>query len=159
MHITANTVVTFNYILTDDQGEIIDQEQGGDFSYLHGARNIVPGLERALEGKQAGDHVDAVVEPIDGYGEHKSWMVERVGRDMFDAGEDIAVGMQFHAENQEGSRIVITVVDIDDEHIMIDANHPLAGVRLNFAVDILEVRTATAEEVDHGHSHTGHHTH
>lgn len=160
MTITANKVVTLDYTLTDDQGSVVDKSEGGNFLYLHGASNIIPGLEQALEGKSAGDELTVSVEPKDGYGERNDEMTQVVPRDMFDSETEIQPGMQFHAQSPDGQMLVVTVVEMDDENVTVDGNHPLAGVNLNFDVKVIEVRDATQEELDHGHVHgAGGHEH
>lgn len=161
MSVCPNKVVSFNYTLTDKDGAVIDQSLTGDFAYLHGADNIVPGLERAMEGRQVGDSFSVVVPAEEGYGERHEEMVERVSRAMFEGGDEIEPGMQFHAESGDGQMILITVVAVEEDEVVIDGNHPLAGVDLNFAVDIVAIRDATAEEIAHGHAHGahGHHHH
>jgi len=162
MQISDNTVVTLDYTLTDDDGNILDSTQGqGDFAYLHGASNIIPGLENALAGKVAGDEVKVHIEPAEGYGEQMDEMVQVVPRDMFQVEEEINLGMQFQAQSSSGQMVVVTVTDITDDNITVDGNHPLAGTPLNFEVKVMDVREATAEELDHGHAHgpDGHHSH
>lgn len=159
MQIEAQKVVTLNYTLTDSDGNVIDQSQDGSFAYLHGASNIIPGLENALQGKQAGDSVEVSVDPADGYGERDASKTQAVPRNMFPEDTEIQPGMQFQAQGPNGESLVVTVVEIDDDSVTVDGNHPLAGVQLNFAVDVLEVRDAQQEELDHGHVHSpgGHH--
>ena len=153
MTITVNKVVTLDYTLTNDEGTVVDKSEGGSFLYLHGASNIIPGLEQALEGKAAGDELTVAVEPKDGYGERNDEMTQTVPREMFDGDADIQPGMQFHAQSPDGQMLVVTVVEMNDENVTVDGNHPLAGVNLNFDVKIIEVRDATQEELDHGHVH------
>lgn len=159
MQIQDNKVVTLHYTLKDDEGQIIDQSNDGSFAYLHGANNIIPGLEQALQGKGVDDELSVSVDPKDGYGERKPDMVQIVDRSMFNEGDEINVGMQFHAQSPEGQMIIVTIADIDGDQITIDGNHPLAGVNLNFDVKVVDVRDATTEELDHGHVHGagGHH--
>lgn len=158
MQISENKVVIIDYTLTDDEGQIIDQAQGGDFAYLHGARNIIPGLEQALEGKVAGDELEVKVEPAEAYGERNDALNETVPKEMF-GGEEVEVGMQFHAQSPDGDMVVVTIIGVDGDQITVDGNHPLAGMRLNFAVKIVDVRDASEEELAHGHVHgpDGHH--
>ena len=153
MQITANSVVTMNYRLTDDTGALIDESQDGSFVYLHGAQNIIPGLENELEGKQAGDTLTVTVAPKDGYGERNPGMTQVVSRDMFDVEEEIIPGMQFHASTPDGHPVTVTITAVEGDEITIDGNHPLAGIELTFAVNIVAVRDATAEELAHGHVH------
>jgi len=161
MQISKNSVVTLNYTLTNDQGEILDESQDGSFLYMHGAGGIIPGLEGQLEGKSAGDTFSAHIEPVDGYGERDDSMVQVVPRDMFDKEHPIEEGIQFHAESPEGDMLTVTVTKIEDDDITVDGNHPLAGIALNFDVKIADVREASAEEIEHGHVHGpgGHHHH
>lgn len=153
MQIQDNKVVTLHYTLKDDEGQIIDQSNDGSFAYLHGANNIIPGLEQALQGKSTEDELSVSIDPKDGYGERKPDMVQVVERNMFNEGDEINVGMQFHAQSPDGQMIIVTIADVDGDQITIDGNHPLAGVNLNFDVTVVDVRDATAEELDHGHVH------
>lgn len=153
MQIADNTVVTIDYTLKDDDGNILDSSSDGQFAYLHGSNNIIPGLENALTGKSSGDEIDVKVSPAEGYGERHDSMVQAVPRDMFDSEQEIQVGMQFHAQSPEGEMIVVTVTDVEGDDITVDGNHPLAGKNLNFGVKVVDVREATSEELDHGHVH------
>lgn len=152
MQIAQQKVVTIDYTLTNDEGTVLDKSEGGRFAYLHGFHNIVPGLEKALEGKAPGDSLQVAVEPAEGYGERNDQLQQAVPREMF--GEhDPQPGQQFHAEAPNGQPILVTVVEKEGDQVTIDANHPLAGVNLNFDVQVVEVRDATAEEMEHGHVH------
>ena len=153
MQISQNSVATLNYTLTDDQGNKLDESHDNSFAYLHGANNIIPGLEKELEGKTAGDALKVTVSPEEGYGERNDAMTQTVSKDMFDGDDEIQPGMQFHAAAPDGQTIVVTVTEIDGDDITIDGNHPLAGVTLTFDVTIVEVRDATEEELSHGHVH------
>ncbi len=153
MTIAENKVVTLHYTLTDDEGTIIDQSDDGSFLYLHGASNIIPGLENALTGKTTGDELKVTVPPEEGYGERDDARRENVPREMFPADAEIKAGMQFHAEGPEGEMMTVTVAGVEGDTVIIDANHPLAGMQLNFDVKVIEVRDALAEEVEHGHVH------
>jgi len=160
MVIARNKVVRFDYTLTDDKSNVIDSSSGGEpLTYLHGASSIIPGLENALEGKKAGESLNVRVAPAEGYGERDDRLVQMVPREMFEDNQEIQVGMQFHSGDPDGNVTVVTVVNVTDDTVTVDANHPLAGVSLNFAVTIVEVRDATSEELAHGHVHGagGHH--
>ena len=160
MQIAKHRVVTLAYTLKDDENRVIDQSDDGSFCYLHGASNIIPGLESALTGKAVGDELSVSVPPEDGYGVHDPDKTQAVPRDMFPADEVIETGMQFHAQSPDGNQLVVTVVKVENDSITVDGNHPLAGVRLNFDVKVLEVRDATGEEIAHGHVHgPGGHSH
>ncbi len=159
MQIAKDKVVYIDYTLTNDAGEVLDTSEGREpLAYLHGAQNIIPGLERELEGHGKGDSLNVTVEPADGYGEYSEQLTQVVPRSMFEGVDEIEVGMQFQAETPGGVQ-VIRIAAVDGENITIDGNHPLAGQRLNFAVTVTDVRDATAEELQHGHVHGpgGHH--
>lgn len=160
MLIAANKAVSIDYTLTNDAGEVIDSSAGGaPLAYLQGAGNIIVGLEKALEGKQAGDELTVSVEPQEAYGEYSAELVATLGRDMFEGVEEMEVGMQFHASAPDGGMQIVTVRAIEGDDVIVDGNHPLAGQRLTFAVKIVSVRDASAEELAHGHIHGegGHH--
>ena len=160
MLIAVNKAVSIDYTLTNDAGEVIDSSAGGaPLVYLHGAGNLIAGLEKALEGKQAGDELSVAIEPEDGYGEYSAELVATLSRDMFEGVDQLEVGMQFHASGPDGSMQVVTVRDLDGDDVTVDGNHPLAGQRLNFQVKVVTVRDAAAEELAHGHIHGegGHH--
>ncbi len=153
MQIETHKVVTLNYTLTDNDGNIIDKSSDGDFAYLHGASNIILGLEEALSGKKAGDELSVSVSPDRAYGERDPAKTQNVPRDMFPSDTEIEPGMQFHAQGPNEEMVVVTVAEVAGDSITVDGNHPLAGVHLNFAVEIIDVRDATQEELDHGHVH------
>ena len=153
MKIAENKVALIDYTLTDNEGEMIDSSEGaGPLAYLHGAGNIVEGLEEALIGKEAGDKVKASIEPAKAYGERHEDMKQDVPKELFGGVENIEVGMQFQSETDEGP-VLVTVMAISEEMVTVDGNHPLAGVHLNFDVTVREVREPTAEELEHGHVH------
>lgn len=160
MQIQKNTVAAIQYTLTDDTGEVIDSSSGGDpLVYVHGVGGLIPGLESQLEGKRVGDALKVRVAPEDGYGERDENLVARVPRSQMPTDGPLQIGMQFQAHGPEGTQVV-TLVKLDDEAVWLDANHPLAGVHLNFEVSIVSVRAATEEEIEHGHVHgAGGHEH
>ncbi|PAV24916.1 FKBP-type peptidyl prolyl cis-trans isomerase /apo-metallochaperone SlyD [Tamilnaduibacter salinus] len=148
-------VVTIHYTLTNDQGEQLDssREEGREpLSYVEGAQNIIGGLENALNDKDAGDKVNVAVTPEEGYGEVNEELVQPVPRSAFEGVDQIEPGMQFQAQTPGGPQIV-RVVEVGEEEVTIDANHPLAGQNLNFDVEVVETREATDEEQEHGHVH------
>lgn len=156
MQIEQNSVVTLNYTLKDNDGNVIDQSDDGSFLYLHGAMNIIPGLENALTGKSAGDELSVTVSPEEGYGAKDPQRIQEVPKEMFENSSDIAIGTQFHAQSPDGGAIVVTVTEVKDDVVVIDGNHALAGVDLNFDVKVVDVRAASEEEVSHGHVHGPH---
>jgi FKBP-type peptidyl-prolyl cis-trans isomerase SlyD len=159
MQIQPNSVVTLHYTLKDNEGNIIDQSEDGSFLYLHGAMNIIPGLEKELTGKSAGDEFSVKVAPEEGYGHRDDARIQEVPKSMFQNADEIQVGVQFHAQAPDGQAVVVTVVEIKDDAVVIDGNHALAGKDLNFEVKVVDVREATEEEIAHGHVHGphGHH--
>lgn len=159
MHITKNAVVSIDYTLTDNDGSVLDKSEGGaPLAYLHGAGNIIPGLEEALEGKAAGDQLQVSVLPEKGYGRRIEELHHKIPRKMFETKGEIKPGMRFHANGEHGTHTV-TVTAVDTEHVTVDANHPMAGKTLNFDVRVVEVRAATDEELAHGHVHGAHGDH
>lgn len=161
MLIEDKKIVVINYTLTTDDGEVLDQSDDGSFAYLHGADNIVQGLESVLTGKTVGDKFNVKILPEEGYGERNDEMVQVVGKEMFESDAELEVGTQFHAEGPDSQPIMITVAAIEGDDITIDGNHPLAGVNLNFDVAVVDIRDASEEEITHGHVHgpDGHHHH
>jgi FKBP-type peptidyl-prolyl cis-trans isomerase SlyD len=159
MKVSANHVVTINYTLKDNDNNVIDKSDDASFSYLHGASNIIPGLENALQGKASGDAISVSIAPEEGYGIRDEAKIQNVPRDAFPPDASLEPGMQFHAEGPEGQSVVVTVATVADDAVTVDANHPLAGMTLNFDVTVADIREASAEELEHGHVHGphGHH--
>ncbi|MDR0450322.1 MAG: peptidylprolyl isomerase [Treponema sp.] len=159
MKVEKDRVVAIDYTLTDDNNQVIDSSSGAEpLEYLHGHRNIIPGLERALEGMAAGDKLTLTVSAGDAYGERDEKLVMDVPLSRFDGVEQVEKGMQFEAQTPEGRRVV-TVTGVDGENVTLDGNHPLAGRDLNFDVTVKSVREAKAEELSHGHVHSHGHDH
>ena len=159
MQIAERTVASFHYTLTSPDGQVIDSSRGREpLPYLHGVGQIVPGLEKAMAGRVAGDTFRLVVPPAVGYGESNPKMLQAVPRAAFPQDIEIQPGMQFEAQGPMGP-ITVVVREIAEDSITIDANHPLAGMPLHFDIEIVEVREASVEEVLHGHVHGpgGHH--
>ncbi len=154
MIITAQRVASIHYKLTNDDAEVLDSSAGQEpLSYLHGAQNLVPGLEQELEGKSTGDKLSVTVPPETGYGEKNPDLIQELPMSMFSGVDKVEVGMEFHAKTQNGAQVV-EVIEVENDTVTIDANHPLAGVQLNFEVEVMDVREATAEELEHGHAHS-----
>lgn len=151
--ITQNSVVSLDYTLTNDAGDILDKSENGQFVYLHGTNNIIPGLEKALDGKSLNDEFKATIEADDAYGHKDDSKRQVVGREMFEADSPIEEGTQFHAQSPEGEMLMITIAEVNGDEITIDGNHPLAGERLHFDVKVSAIREASEEEISHGHVH------
>lgn len=152
MQIANRKVVTIDYTLTDEQGTVLDTSKGQEpLSYIHGSNSIIPGLEAALEGKAAGESLKVTVTPDDGYGPRDERLVQAIDRTRFPI-PDVRVGMEFEAQSPQGTRVV-KVVSVADDKVMVDGNHPLAGVTLAFDVTIVSVRDASPDELQHGHVH------
>jgi FKBP-type peptidyl-prolyl cis-trans isomerase SlyD len=160
MKISRNTVVSIDYTVRDDRGTVLDSSDGQEpLTYLHGHGEIVPGLERTLEGRAAGDSFEALVPAKQGYGERDEGKVLRVPRSELPDGLEPTVGLQVFAEHPEGGHMPLWITEVEADSVTLDANHPLAGLRLHFEVAVRGVREATREEMEHGHVHGsgGHH--
>jgi FKBP-type peptidyl-prolyl cis-trans isomerase SlyD len=158
--IAAKKIVSIHYRLTNGEGEELDSSAGGEpLAYLHGADNIVPGLERQLEGKTVGDKLKAVVPPSEGYGEHSGMSPQPVPRSAFEGGEP-QEGMPLLLEDDDGNEMQFWIAEVQDEVVLLSPDHPLAGVTLCFDIEVVEIRDATDEELEHGHAHGAHgHSH
>lgn len=154
MTIKENSAVSFHYTLTDADGQQLDSSAGKEpLAYLHGAGNIIPGLENALTGKAVGDSMVVAVSAAEGYGEVQKELIQEVPRSAFQGVDTIEVGMQFEAQTGQGGNVPVTVTAVTEEVVTVDGNHPLAGKNLNFDVSIEDVRDATEEELANGHVH------
>jgi FKBP-type peptidyl-prolyl cis-trans isomerase SlyD len=152
MQIGQQRVVTIEYTLKNDEGEVLDTSEGGEpLTYVHGVGNLVPGLEKALEGKGAGALISVVVPPDEGYGQRDERLIRNMPVRKLPE-KKAAVGMQFRVQTEEGPRILL-VTGVQGDYATVDGNHPLAGMTLHFEVKVVEVREATAEEIEHGHVH------
>ena len=158
MKIAKNTVVTVHYKLSDTQGNLIE-ESSEPMVYLHGGyANTLPKIEEALEGKEAGYDTMIQVEPEDAFGEYDANLVKVESRNRLPT--PLEVGMQFEGSPEEGDEgeetLIFTVTDIADDKVVLDGNHPLAGMALRFALNVADVRVATEEEIAHEHVHGAH---
>jgi FKBP-type peptidyl-prolyl cis-trans isomerase SlyD len=159
MQIGERTVATFHYTLTNASGQVIDSSADrAPLAYLHGAGNIVPGLEKEMAGRQPGDVFKVVVSPEEGYGMPNPMMIQVVPREAFQGVETLEVGMEFQAQTPQGP-MSVAIAKIDGDEVTVDGNHPLAGQTLHFDIEVTEVRDASLEELTHGHVHGpgGHH--
>jgi len=154
--VKKDRVISLHFKLSDENGEMLDQSQeGAPLEYLHGAQDIIPGLEKALEGRQVGENLRVVIPPSEAYGEYEVSLVDEVSREQFPGIDNIQPGMQFQTTMDDGAPMVINVTAVDEDIIVVDGNHPLAGVTLVFEVEIVGVRQAGEDEIAHGHVHEG----
>ena len=159
MQIAADSVVLIHYTLKDDGGKVLDSSAGGEpLAYIQGHGNLVSGLEKALEGKTQGNRIEVSLAPEEGYGTRNEALVQRVPKRSLQGAGEIRKGMQFQARTDQGLRL-FTVTGVIGDMVSLDGNHPLADQTLHFDVEVVEVRDATAEELEHGHVHGagGHH--
>jgi FKBP-type peptidyl-prolyl cis-trans isomerase SlyD len=150
--IGPNTYVTVDYELRDEDGDMLEasaEEGGAPIRYVHGYGMLVPGLEAALAGLREGDQREVVVPADAGYGEYDESLLLEVGRDELPDPTGVKVGDEFIAESPDGDEIAMSVVEIHDKQVVVDANHPLAGMTLRYQVRVLGVREATADEIEH----------
>ena len=153
MKIEARKIVSFHYTLSNEAGEQMESSRERDpMSYLHGSRNIIPGLEKAMAGKAAGDAFEVTVEPADAYGERDDQRVQRVSAKLFRQSDRLEPGQLVTLQTKQGP-IQATVVKVGRFNVDVDTNHPLAGQSLTFDVEVTDVRDATKEEMSHGHAH------
>ncbi|MFP3089532.1 peptidylprolyl isomerase [Treponema sp. TIM-1] len=159
MHIIKNRVVSIGYTLRDAENQFIETSSNFEpLVYLHGHENIIPGLEKALEGKTEGDAFTVTISAADAYGERDENLVIQVPLENFEGAGTVKAGMQFEADTPEGSQMV-TVTQVEGSTVTVDANHPMAGMDLTFDITVVSVREASPEEISHGHPHHPHHAH
>jgi FKBP-type peptidyl-prolyl cis-trans isomerase SlyD len=162
MPIGANKVVTMNFTLTDETGNVLDStDAGGPFSYISGTGTVLPKLEEAVSIMMIGTKKQLKLEAKDGYGEYNEDAVQAVGKENFPEDFILEAGMEYMASNPDGVQMPFIITNVENETVTVDFNHPLAGKSLNFDLELLDVRDATAEELAHGHVHGagGHHHH
>jgi FKBP-type peptidyl-prolyl cis-trans isomerase SlyD len=159
MEVSNNSVVTFHYTLTDEGGEVIESSVGSQpLAYLHGHGQIIPGLEAAMHGKSSGQSFSVQIAPEEAYGQRTEGLVEHMPREAFDEGIELKPGTTYVAHTEEGD-IELQVVGTEGDQVVVDGNHPLAGMTLKFDIQVTDVRPATDEEVSHGHAHGPHGAH
>ncbi|MDX1302565.1 peptidylprolyl isomerase [Photobacterium sp.] len=153
MKVVKDIVVSLAYQVKTEEGIVVDQSTtDAPLDYLHGHNNLIVGLEKALEGREAGDKFEVTVAPEDAYGEHVEEMVQRVPADVFQGVDEITVGMRFLADTDQGP-IPVEVTEVDGDEVVVDGNHMLAGQTLTFTAEVVALRAATEEEIEHGHIH------
>jgi FKBP-type peptidyl-prolyl cis-trans isomerase SlyD len=159
--IVDDAVVAMYYTLKNSEGEVLDTNRGGGEAlvYMHGRQNIVPGLEKALEGKKKNDYVEVAVAPEEGYGARNEDAVQQVPLSAFPEGAPVEPGARFVARDDQGHSIPTLIVAVEGDQVTVDHNHPLAGETLHFEVTVIGIRESTDEEKAHGHVHGpgGHH--
>ncbi|MDA3915330.1 peptidylprolyl isomerase [Oleiagrimonas sp.] len=153
MQIADRTVASFHYTLTNEGGDVIDTSREREpLAYLHGAGNIVPGLEKAMAGRTEGDTFKVEVTPDEGYGPRHDELVQTLPKSSFQGAPEPKPGMQFQGQGPQGP-VMVVVTEVEGDQVTIDGNHPLAGKTLNFDIEVTEVRSANEEELTHGHVH------
>ena len=151
-----NSVVSIHYTLKNDEGEVMDSSEGkAPLQYLHGNNNLIPGLESELTGKATGAKFEASIAPEQAYGERRDDFIQVISKEMFQGVENVEPGMTFVAQGEGGAQRQVRVTEVDGDNVTIDANHPMAGLTLNFTVEVVDVREATPQEIEHGHVHQG----
>ncbi|MEJ2088469.1 MAG: peptidylprolyl isomerase [Gammaproteobacteria bacterium] len=154
MKVASDHVVDIHYTLTDDDGREIDTSLNSEpLTYLHGANGLIPGLERELDGREAGDKFQVAIQPADAYGEVDARLIHEVPLEALSEVPNLRVGMQLQSQSQDGRTQLLTVDAIGSDSVTLNANHVLAGIVLHFEVEVVNVREATGEELDHGHPH------
>ena len=160
MALQEKKVIIFNYTLKDENGEMLDStEKGGPFSFVTGNQQVLPGLEVALSSMIIGSKKNIKLAAADAYGEYDEGAVQKVKRDLFPEEAELEIGTSYFAHSPEGQHLQFIITEIEDDVITANFNHPLAGKDLEFDVELLDVRDATSEEMQHGHVHGpgGHH--
>ena len=153
MQIEKNKVVEIDYTLKDENGDVLDSSEGREpLSYIQGTGNLIPGVENALEGKSSGERVEITVPPETGYGVRDDSLLLTIEREKFGEVEDLKPGLRFRMDTPDGP-MIFTVVKLDETEVLVDGNHPLAGMTLNFDITVQSIREATTEELEHGHVH------
>lgn len=153
MTIAKDKVVSIHYTLTNDSNQVLDSSEGRDpLAYIHGYGYLIPGLEKDLDGKVAGDKLKSSVKPEEGYGLRDDTLVNKVAKANFKGDGEVTEGMQVKVDTNDGPKIAV-VKSVSGEEVTLDLNHPLAGINLNFEIEIVDIRDATKEELDHGHVH------
>lgn len=154
MQAAKDMVVSIDYKLTGPDGQVLDSSEGQKpLAYLHGHSQIVPGLEKALDGAAVGSEHDVQVAAAEAYGDRDERLVAKVTRAELGIEEDIPVGARLQVQDPDGGVGIVQVTSVDGDEVTLDANHPLAGLDLHFVVEVREVRAATEEELTHGHAH------
>ncbi len=154
MSIAKNSVVTLHYEMYDANEQLVDKTEE-PIAYLHGGYDgIFPLVEEALHGKEVGDIVDIVLQPDDAFGEQDPELIRMEDASVFPV--EVQAGMMFEADTPEGDTMIFRVTDVANGKVVVDGNHPLAGMKIRFKATVDSVREASAEEISHGHAHGAH---
>ncbi len=149
-----NSVVSIHYTLKNEAGDVIDSsEDNQPLVYLHSSKNLIPGLESELHGKSSGASFSTVIPPQQAYGEVRTDLIKEISKDLFQGVESVEAGMTFLAHGEDGAEQQVRVTAVSGDEVMVDANHPMAGMTLHFEVEIVDVREGTEQEIEHGHVH------
>jgi len=153
MKVDNHTVVSFQYLLSNEQQEALDSSAPDDpLVYMHGTGELIMGLEQAMVGKSAGDEFSVVIQPADAYGDEDPALIQEVHSDEFN-GVEVKAGMELQGKDPDGNFMLIRIDKVDGDQVTVNMNHPLAGETLHFDIKVEAVRTATDEEIEHGHAH------
>ena len=156
MKVAKDLVVSLAYQVRTEDGVLVDESPvSAPLDYLHGHGSLISGLENALDGHEVGDKFDVAVGANDAYGQYDENLVQRVPKDVFMGVDELQVGMRFLAETDQGP-VPVEITEVEDDHVVVDGNHMLAGQNLKFNVEVVAIREATAEELEHGHVHGAH---
>ncbi|CAK5456690.1 FKBP-type peptidyl-prolyl cis-trans isomerase SlyD [Escherichia coli] len=159
MKVAKDLVVSLAYQVRTEDGVLVDESPvSAPLDYLHGHGSLISGLETALEGHEVGDKFDVAVGANDAYGQYDENLVQRVPKDVFMGVDELQVGMRFLAETDQGP-VPVEITAVEDDHVVVDGNHMLAGQNLKFNVEVVAIREATEEELAHGHVHGAHDHH
>ncbi len=152
MKIVEKNIVSMNYVLKNDEGEVLDQTTDAPVEIMQGTENILPGLDSQLLGMSVGDKKMVTLAPENAYGEYSEKLIQKMPMDAFNGTETVEPGMSFWAQGPQGP-FMLVVQSVDGDEVTVDGNHELAGQTLHFDIEIVEIREATEEELEHGHPH------
>ena len=153
MKIRENCIVSIKYTIKDNDGNLLDETGENPLMYLHGAKNLISGLERELAGKSVGDIIKVFIPQQEAYGEIRQDLIQVVSKEMFKGVKNIEPGMQFESRGADNQTTLVKIEKVNGDEVTINRNHPLAGINLNFEIEVVDIREATAEEIEHGHPH------
>lgn len=158
MKVTKDLVVSLAYQVRAEDGALVDESTvSAPLDYLHGHGSLISGLEKSLENRSVGDKFEVHIAANEAYGQYDENLVQRVPKDLFVGVEEFQAGMRFLAETDQGP-VPVEITKVEDDHVVVDGNHMLAGQNLDFSVEVVAIREATEEELAHGHVH-GEHDH